>query len=570
MKYNHYLSYLFLLLISTASQAQFVVDWNNLYSHTSSPNYSCEGRFVFNDAAGNTYVVADATSDVDPQGNVTTSTHHYVTLRKYDPFGGLITKTAIDVQGHLSNGFSSKSAFGAAIDSTGNLFVGYHIDDGFNDFEIRYSKFDSNLDLQWTQKYVNTAKETGVAMAVDNMEKAFILCYSDNAGTKTYRILKSDPVNNDLGVHYSYDPNTDYLNDIIIDASGNSYVTGYRVVSGFKSILTSSVSQSGMLRWKYVSNGGSANRDDYGVRLMKGSDNFLYVIGSSDRSFSTSSNFDISIFKHNPVSGKRVWEKYDHTDVDDRGHYLVDFDIDHIAIAGVSGNNIVVGRVRKNDSGGGSTNGATSGKIVYAPKPDEPYTALMGASLSGFYRSPNNRFYVTGTINANSVSGAFSAAFLTKMNFITGSRVGFRIIEEYRLDGTNATSYASAAMNLDLVNNRVTFLRDEITDFINHTNENIDVRALSAPTSIRLADEQRNNFTEVYPNPSSGGLMITSAKTLHSVEVYAVSGALVKKVPVESATLYKMDLSELKQGLYLLKVIYSDLQYDFHKVTIQR
>lgn len=561
MNMKNYLLSALLLLVTPVAQAQFTLDWSDLFSHTNAANFSCEGRYIFNDAVGNTYVIADATSNVDDQGNFTSNTYYYVVLRKYDASGNFIIQKEVDVQGHLVNGFSSKSVFGAAIDSSGNLFVGYNIYDNFNGYEIRYSKFDSYLAMQWTQKYVHPDKETGVAMAIDASANAFILCESENSGNKTYRILKTDAINQELNVHFSYDMNTDFLNDLIIDVNGNSYVTGYRLVGGFKNILTSSVSQSGMLRWKYISNTGSPNRDDYGTKLMMGSDAFLYVVGSSDRSPNSTSNFDISLFKHNPLSGKRIWERYEHYDINDRGLYLLNYDINHFFIAGTSDNIIYVARIRKSDGG-------VSGKIAYAPKPDEPYTSLLGASLNGFMMSPNNRFYVAGTMNANSVSGQFSAGFLTKLNFITGTRIGFRILVEHRLDGTNATSYASGGMSLDLVNNKVMWLREEITDFPTHQFEFLELRALSAVTSIRLGNEDEGILTAVYPNPSNGELFVSSYENIQTVEVYAVSGALVKTVNAESATLYNLDLSGLHKGLYIIKVIYSDQSSEIHKVNL--
>src|SRR5688572_3278567 len=83
------------------TQAQFNPIWNAFYQHTTAADFSNESRHVATDNSGNVFVLADVTSDIDPSGNSSPSTWHYVTLLKYNDQGILVDSEVLDIQNHI-------------------------------------------------------------------------------------------------------------------------------------------------------------------------------------------------------------------------------------------------------------------------------------------------------------------------------------------------------------------------------------------------------------------------------------------------------------------------------------
>src|ERR1043165_1126856 len=95
------------LLIASSSFAQFPVTWSAQFQHTSSNGYSNEGRRIAEDAAGNIFMLADATSDIDPSGVLGTITYHYTSIVKYSTTGMVLGKMNIDVKDHVVSGYNN-------------------------------------------------------------------------------------------------------------------------------------------------------------------------------------------------------------------------------------------------------------------------------------------------------------------------------------------------------------------------------------------------------------------------------------------------------------------------------
>lgn len=77
----------------------------------------------------------------------------------------------------------------------------------------------------------------------------------------------------------------------------------------------------------------------------------------------------------------------------------------------------------------------------------------------------------------------------------------------------------------------------------------------------------------VFPNPSSGNLTIKSSRLILSVEVYNLSGQLIKSVPMRGGSVsnqYNLDLSAISSGLYVLKAIDSDGLYNTSRVLLEK
>lgn len=135
----------------------------------------------------------------------------------------------------------------------------------------------------------------------------------------------------------------------------------------------------------------------------------------------------------------------------------------------------------------------------------------------------------TGT-DGGSVSGSWgqSVIDLSAIGVVSGSNIKFRF--EMGTDGCNGIEG---------------WYLDEIY-----------VYNCTAPF-LAVENQSLNSGVQVYPNPTSGILMIQNSKQLklNSVQVYSVSGQLIKTYQLEgNAKNSSIDLSSFTKGTYLLKV----------------
>lgn len=74
----------------------------------------------------------------------------------------------------------------------------------------------------------------------------------------------------------------------------------------------------------------------------------------------------------------------------------------------------------------------------------------------------------------------------------------------------------------------------------------------SNKTWVGLDSKRNMSIHEVYPNPTTGLITITGIATSQLVEIYSITGKLLQSVQ-SSATKTQLDLSDLPQGVYLIK-----------------
>lgn len=77
----------------------------------------------------------------------------------------------------------------------------------------------------------------------------------------------------------------------------------------------------------------------------------------------------------------------------------------------------------------------------------------------------------------------------------------------------------------------------------------------------------------IFPNPSTGNLTIKTSHIIQSIEVYNLSGQLVKSIPVSGGAIsdqYNIDLSAISSGLYVLKAIDSEGSYNTSRVLLEK
>lgn len=116
----------------------------------------------------------------------------------------------------------------------------------------------------------------------------------------------------------------------------------------------------------------------------------------------------------------------------------------------------------------------------------------------------------------------------------------------------------------------LTATANENYEFINWTKDGVEVSTDATFTFIVTASEayvahfnfddyviENASRCQIYPNPFTDILRITTDYTAHSISVFDIYGRLLKKQEV-SSTQFDLDLSEFGAGTYLLQVDYGD------------
>ncbi|MEZ5009806.1 MAG: T9SS type A sorting domain-containing protein [Chitinophagales bacterium] len=152
-------------------------------------------------------------------------------------------------------------------------------------------------------------------------------------------------------------------------------------------------------------------------------------------------------------------------------------------------------------------------------------TVAAYASGSSF---SNNSFY-TATVVLNSADFSFNSGFDFRFQCDASGNADYVYIDEVTLTGINSGVARNTTYSLAKVDSPVPAAVDLIK-------------------SITLED----NEIYVYPNPAKDFITIESNFENSVVRVYALSGALVKEVNVESKT-GTIDVSELRAGTYIIQ-----------------
>jgi len=78
---------------------------------------------------------------------------------------------------------------------------------------------------------------------------------------------------------------------------------------------------------------------------------------------------------------------------------------------------------------------------------------------------------------------------------------------------------------------------------------------------------------KVFPNPSTGALTIRSSRAIQSVEIYNISGQLIRGIPIRGSFgegQYDLDLNDFSSGLYILKATDSEGSYNTSRVLLEK
>jgi len=233
-------------------------------------------------------------------------------------------------------GNSSDEALDIEIDNLGNSYITGQSTRiaGTSNTDFVTIKYNSNGVKQWVAEYNGSGNDNdyGKAIAIDNSGNIFVTGWSKGIATEyDYATIKynSSGIQQWAARFNGSRNSSDQANSIVVDASGNVYVTGGSIndVNNQEDIITIKYSSSGIPQWIGIYN--SENWEDIGFAVKLDENNNVYVTGSSDGDFIT--------LKYN-TEGIQQWAStYDgiiHST--DESKYLVLDDSGNVYVSGLS------------------------------------------------------------------------------------------------------------------------------------------------------------------------------------------------------------------------------------------
>ncbi len=212
------------------------------------------------------------------------------------------------------------------VDNSGRVYVTGRSYDSGTLYDYVTIKYYLNGDTAWVRRYGLVSTDLAEAIAVDDSDNVYVTGYSNGSGTvEDYATVKYQPNGDTAWVRRYNGPGngTDKAYAIVVDNSGNSYVTGYSKGSitdvDYATIMYES---DGDTAWVRRYNGTGNLWDEANAIVVDGSGN-VYVTGFS---YGNGTSNDFATIKYLP-NGDTAWvRRYNGPDnqVDDATAITVD------------------------------------------------------------------------------------------------------------------------------------------------------------------------------------------------------------------------------------------------------
>jgi uncharacterized delta-60 repeat protein len=262
------------------------------------------GVMVTVDAIGNVYVIGESDADASSIRNWNfvvikyTTSSSLVWLKTYNS-----TLTNSDIPTDI------KVASNGDVYVTGlSDFDNSPLTENFNFTTLKYSSAGT---LQWTKTFAGTGISTGSAKALvlDNLGLPIIAGSSENLATqKDAYVIKYDAAGNPAGVH-SYlgsGDNSENAYKIFVDANENSYIAGYSIQQETdRNMTTLKINALGDTQWVRNYNGTSSISLDAANDILTDATGNVFVTGFTKNSGVSN---DFTTIKYNS-NGDSVWIK---------------------------------------------------------------------------------------------------------------------------------------------------------------------------------------------------------------------------------------------------------------------
>lgn len=272
-----------------------VQQWLRTYNGPS--NFNDRGMAITVDASGNVYVTGKSGAQ---------SGDDYATI-KYNSSG-----TQQWVQRFNGPGNMQDVPHSIVVDAFKNVYVTGVSNGGTTNGDFSTFKYDSSGNILWERRYNGPPgfHDEARAMYADNSGNIYVAGYSMGSQSNyDYAIIKY----NSAGVQqwvYRYNGTFNSIDDaraLIVDQSGNVYVTGYSLSNpNDYDCATVKINSSGIFQWAKIYNGPGSQTDEGNSLALDASGN-LYVAG---RSTGNLTNLDYAIIKYDPSGNEKWLQRY--------------------------------------------------------------------------------------------------------------------------------------------------------------------------------------------------------------------------------------------------------------------
>jgi uncharacterized delta-60 repeat protein len=280
---------------NSAGQEQWVARYNGSWNGSDLP------RALAVDDFGSVYVTGET---IYTTGDIHAG--EYATI-KYNPAG---QEQWVARYQHSGDNLSGATAI--AIDSLNNVYV-----TGESDFDYATIKYDSAGQEQWVARYegpgpLGNNADAGEGIAVDDLGNVYVTGFSTGSeGYFDYATIKYNSAGQEQWVSRYDGPgnNWDLAGEIVVDESGNVYVTGESVGTTYPDYdyATIKYNSAGQEQWVARYN-GPGNGEDNATGLAIDTCGNVYVTGASTAQGGV---YDYATIKYNSAGQQQWVTRYD-------------------------------------------------------------------------------------------------------------------------------------------------------------------------------------------------------------------------------------------------------------------
>ena len=244
------------------------LQWEKLWSGSGSITEQDTGTAIAVNSSGDVYIAGYTVNLSGGPENVL--------LLKFNSTGSIVWQKAW-------GGSVVNQAFGVALDSNGHIYVTGATSYGAGNLDVFLSKFDSAGSLLWQKTWGGSGQDRGLGVAVDASGNIYVTgeTASFGAGSFDVVLLKFNSAGGLLWQKTWGGSSDDFGSAVVVDASGNLYITGYtrNFGAGIFDVLLLKFDPTGALLWQRTW-GGSQNEYGYGVAVDASGN--AYVTGATD------------------------------------------------------------------------------------------------------------------------------------------------------------------------------------------------------------------------------------------------------------------------------------------------
>jgi len=273
-----------LFFIPFLATSQINVQWETRYTSAGANNDVPSEMFV--DGSGNVYVTGSS---------YTAANGYNIVTRKYDNAGAVLWTSSYNGAG---NGIDE--ARGLVVDASGNVYVtGYTFVGGTN-FDMITVKYNSAGVQQWALTNGGAFYDEARDIAIDNAGDIIVVGGVQASSTNTdYRTIKYTAAGAlAWSMDYSSGTNLDMAIAVTVDASNSVYVTGHAFNTGQDlNIRTIKYNSAGTVQWNTQVNYSIINSLDTPTSIMVDGSGNTFVTGRTYNGATTED--DIVTIKYN-------------------------------------------------------------------------------------------------------------------------------------------------------------------------------------------------------------------------------------------------------------------------------